>query len=345
MDPTTVLQNGITSILDAIHALIPAWHTTAQNLDSTAQAVAQLAAAANSNVEVSVAQTIIPLPEEYKGAKDKAAYFIRSCNQYFTRVGISKDEVKIATALALMKGDDASKWAENQLELIQDGHEDAYTNWKAFCTAFKDHFGDRTPEITAAAKIKRLFMGTDSAERYNTLFNNLKNDTKWNEAALIDRYKAGLDARLLMTLYHCDPMPITLKQWQDKADLLDKQERELRMRIGQGGSASRNAKSSTTSNFAPRVSTFGTTPTSTAPFTNNAAPTTSPKPTPPSTRDSNAMEVDATARRPRPKCFKCGQLGHIARNCPTNIVRVVDVNEMTEEEKRSLATELREQGF
>lgn len=54
-------------------------------------------------------------------------------------------------------------------------------------------------------------------------FNNLKNDTQWNEAALLDCYKLGLEKSLLMKIYQCDPLPSSLQEWQDKADLLDRQ--------------------------------------------------------------------------------------------------------------------------
>ncbi|KAF5380533.1 hypothetical protein D9615_004727 [Tricholomella constricta] len=234
-DSVSVLQNGITSILDAINNLIPVWSTTADNLDSTAQAVTQLATVAHvPKVEIAVSQTTVPLPDEYKGAKEKAAYFVRACNQYFTRIKETQDDVRIATALALMKGDKASKWAENQLEFIQEGHADALVTWKEFCKEFVNHFGDRTPDFTAASKIKLLVMGTKSADEYNTDFNNLKNDTKWNEAALLDRYQSGLDPELLISIYRCDPMPVTLREWQEKAELLDKKAKELKMQAAQG---------------------------------------------------------------------------------------------------------------
>ncbi|KAG5349009.1 hypothetical protein C0989_006567 [Termitomyces sp. Mn162] len=166
-----VLQNGITSILEAIHNLIPAWGTTASHLNTSVQSVNQLATttaqsvAASANISAAIMQmpqpqiyiTInpksIPLPNEYKGLRDKAADFLQACNQYFAQAEVTRDEVKIAMALALMKGDKTSKWSENQLELIQEGKTDVLTNWAQFQQSFKDQFGDCTPQETAAAKI------------------------------------------------------------------------------------------------------------------------------------------------------------------------------------------------
>lgn len=338
-NPITILQNGITSILDGINNLLPIWSTTATNLDNTAQAVTQLAAAVGQNqrVNVSVSQITVSLPDEYKGAKDKAAYFIRACNQYFTRVSITQDDVKVSTALALMKGDKASKWAENQLELIQENQTGALVCWADFVTEFKKHFGDRSPDFTAASKIHNLVQGSKTADEYNTDFNNLKNDTKWNEPALIDRYCAGLNPDLLMSVYKCDPVPSTLQEWQDKAELLDKRERELKVQMTQNSQARRYAKS-----FQPIANTSTTSGT-----IRPAVPYPSPPPiaAPVPRRDSNAMDVDHTPRRPPLTCFKCGKIGHMARNCRSNVIKVVDVGEMTDEQKQSVATQLREQGF
>ncbi|KAG5633424.1 hypothetical protein H0H81_007940, partial [Sphagnurus paluster] len=122
---------------------------------------------------------------------------------YFTRTKETQDSVKITTALALLKGNKASKWAKNQLELIQDSHAEALVTWDAFCNKFKNHFGDHTPDFTTASKIKQLVMDGKSAEEYNTEFNSLKKDTKWNEAALLDHYQSGLDPDLLILPILC----------------------------------------------------------------------------------------------------------------------------------------------
>lgn len=98
----------------------------------------------------------IPLPDKFKGSRDKAVYFLRACNQYFMQAKVLRDEVKVATALALMKGNKVSKWAKNQLELIQDEREGAFTTWVLFQAAFKDHFGDHIPKKLLLLRFESL---------------------------------------------------------------------------------------------------------------------------------------------------------------------------------------------
>ncbi|KAF5380124.1 hypothetical protein D9615_006285 [Tricholomella constricta] len=62
-------------------------------------------------------------------------------------------------------------------------------------------------------------------------------------------------------------------------------------------------------------------------------------------RDPNAMDIDHAPRRPPITCFKCGKVGHMARNCRSVVIKVVDVAEMTDEQKRAAAAQLKDQGF
>ncbi|KAG5640441.1 hypothetical protein DXG03_008665, partial [Asterophora parasitica] len=310
---------------------------TTTNLDSTAQAITQLAVTMSQNqprVDIYISQTTISLPGEYKGMKEKAVYFICACNQYFTCASITKDDMKIATTLTLFKGDTATKWAENQLKLIQDQQVGALLVWTNFVKEFLNHFGNCSPDFTTASKIKLLTQGTDTAEKYNTDFNNLKKDMKWNEAALLNRYQTGLDADLLILIFCSNPLPVTLKEWQDKAELLDKRERELKIQLMQGAQAKKIAKS-----------------VQSTPVITHTPPHIIPCPAPFHAtaavphHDPNTMDVDHAPCCPPLTCFKCSKTGHIMCNCQSNFIKFVDVGEMTDEQKKSVAAQLKEQGF
>lgn len=337
-DPfSNLFREGCLAVIDGLGRLVPTWNRTAQSLEDSTTAVRSLAHAAASTS----APITVPLPDEFKGSKEKADSFIRQCELYFSRVNMKTDREKIGTAIALIKGDPASSWADTQLELIQEESDDALETWKEFAKAFKKQFGDLTPEFTAQSKIKRLYQGKKTVEEYNAEFNALKAATKYNEAALIDRYRVGLDHSILAKLFGSESPPKSLHEWQERASRLDKQAREFQTIYGGGGK-----RSSMT--FAQRD---GTQPAMSMP---SALPTDASH-TNFTNRDPNAMDIDSTAKRPPLTCFNCGKLGHRARFCrlkpasnsaqaPTAI-KVVDVDEMSDEQKKEMADALRERGF
>ena len=63
-------------------------------------------------------------------------------------------------------------------------------------------------------------------------------------------------------------------------------------------------------------------------------------------KDENMMDVDKTqTTRPPPKCYNCGKIRHIAKNCQgKTAVRAMGVQEyfgsMTEEEKEEMRRQL-----
>ena len=81
-DPMEVIANGIMALMNLIQALIPTWQSMAQAMTHTVQAISQIVVNTGQpqpiHITVQQAPTTIqvPLPDEYKGAKDKAAHFI-----------------------------------------------------------------------------------------------------------------------------------------------------------------------------------------------------------------------------------------------------------------------------
>jgi len=236
-DPALIIANGMTVLLNVLNAMIPMWQGTATAIDHSAQAVTQIAMNTQHQqlIHVTVQQASaaiqVPLPDEFKGVRERAEGFLWQCNLYFTRVCINNDPEKIATALALIKGETAGMWADTQLEAIQESSANALMTWSTFCIGFKDQFADSSPKQMAVKKMKVLYMGLKTADQYNTLFNSFKGATGWNEEALIDQYRKGLTNFLRAKIYNCETLLKTLKGWQEKVDRLNHQELEYLMTL------------------------------------------------------------------------------------------------------------------
>jgi len=163
--------------------------------------------------------------------------------------------------------------------------------------------------------MKALYMGSKTADQYNMLFNSFKGATGWNEEALMDQYRKGLTDSLRAKIYNCETLPKTLKGWQEKADRLNRQELEYSTTLSTF--AARNLRNATWQPGTPFFQTPTTRrlPTDSLYDTAPASPHSN-RPTNTQTTTPESMDIDHTAHRPTPTCFKCQRRGHLAHNAP-----------------------------
>ena len=173
-------------------------------------------------------------------------------------------------------------------------------------------------------------MGTGSAEDYSTAFKTYQVQSGYNEVALIEEYRRGLNKALEERCRMTYPKPADLSDWITRAVDLDKE-----YRIGR-------TKPATTKTTTPHIAKPRFEPRSNAPRAPAPANNTFVR------RDPNAMDVDATREDTRAKglCFKCKKPRHQFFECPEKkmyATRKVDVRTMSQEEWAELMQQL--QGF
>ncbi|KIJ34503.1 hypothetical protein M422DRAFT_233468 [Sphaerobolus stellatus SS14] len=146
-------------------------------------------------------------PDVFDGTISRSSAFLNQLSLYFKGKKITSDDDKITITLSYMKGGTVGPWIKDMTERLITEEE---LRWVTFTKEFKDSFGDPDPAGTAGREMDLLKQGTHTADEYVASFNELKNDTGYNDAALVDKFEKGLNSALVNKIYSLPDMPTTL---------------------------------------------------------------------------------------------------------------------------------------
>jgi len=322
------LITAIQSLVNGLASLIPTWDAVGQAIhDQTT---------ATTNIHKPKLKP--EPPSTYDGNQQRVNAFIAELQLYFMTLKIEDEAQKISYALSKVKGgknDIATRWADQQRIAILHGEKqnpviDHFADYQAFETAFIAYFAIRDTSGEAIEAIRLLVQGDHSADEYLTMFKSYADNSGYNEPALLEEWKRGINNQLRTKVANTWPSPKTLAEWQTRCCEIDRA-----WRIDQRSSPRKNPNSD---NRNPRGSPqrFNPRP----PYADRQSQT-------PPTRDPMAMDVDRTKPRGNyaktDTCFTCGKKGHFARDCPDKAARIRSiVGELSKEDREIL---LKEAGF
>jgi hypothetical protein len=197
--------------------------------------------------------------------------------------------------LSFMKGT-AGKWAQKYIEDLPSGT----ITKEEFEKDFETMWTQEDLEGKAIRELESLRQGSTSVPEYVAAFKQKAAYTKFSDYDLRLKFRGGLQQRIKDQLAHVS--------FKDKDTLTKLVEHAIQ--IGRNFEELDSEKKKT-SWWTPREGTRNF-------ETSRAGPSQS--------RDNNAMDVDSNRFKggPKPqaqknefKCYRCGETGHIARNCKT----------------------------
>lgn len=257
----------------------------------------------NSTIQTPTTSGIkVAPPDVFDGTTSKADTFMGQLALYFHGKRIHDDFDRIILALSYMKGGTAGPWSKQKV-MEYSKAEKVTATWNEFMMDFQQTFGDPNPASTARHKMSQLRQGNHTADEYVASFKEWKDDTGYNDAALVEKFEQGLNSVLVDKIYTLPQMPATLEEWISWAIKLDRQWRQRETTRKLLGHSYNKLNTSS--------------PKSSRTFENPGA-TLKPAQIPQSLKQSDVtpMEVDSGWRSVRPLvCFKCRKPGHKAIDC------------------------------
>jgi hypothetical protein len=264
-------------------------------------------------------------PDDFDGSFSKAETFLSQLVLYFHGKRVTENDDKVILALSYMKGGTAGPWAKLK---VKEFSKEGVCDWDTFVAEFQEIFGDPNPAGTARHKINQLRQGNHSADEYVASFRELKDDTRYNNAALIEKFEQGLNPVLADKIYALPEMPTTLESWISWAIKLDRQWRQREANKKLLGQVSK-----TTSLSKPIKPMSNSLPASSSQQSVSHSKQTEVVP----------MDIDSGWKSIKPLvCFKCRKPGHKAVHCKSQ----VDINSMDFEAlKAYMKAEIQKEDF
>jgi hypothetical protein len=234
---------------------------------------------ADADASAKAFRQAIQKPDTYDGKRAKFADWWADMQCYLLGYPMLNEGSKILVVLGFLTEGDAALWAcSKKLEAVA-GRLDA---WAEFEASIKERFSDPIRTQTAMNEIHNFTQGKMQVATYLDKFDILKTQSGIANEEALYLVKRGLNPRILALIYGSDVDP------PNTYALLTTKARK----IGQNLDISRGLQASLSGSPSAYRTGSGT------------------------VYGGRGQPMDTSAGKGGPRCYNCGQFGHISKECP-----------------------------
>ena len=142
-----------------------------------------------------------------------------------------EDRPRVLFMLSYMRGGNTGPWADQRLDQIQRGDTFnppifPFPSYAAFIDLFDLRFAEKDEAEKARHAIRLLKQGGKTCDNFIANFKTLEPLTGYNDEALVEMFKQGLNPVLVDKIFFMENMPTNLAGWKRIASRFDRQFRQ-----------------------------------------------------------------------------------------------------------------------
>ena len=167
-------------------------------------------------------------PQVFSGKMEEVSAFINAARLYI-RMKMTEEvaTTQVAWVLSYVQRGVAEAWKDNLLDKLAKGESEVDTVEKLF-TKIRNDFGETSEEERKIEQLRTIEQGERTCDEYVQEFKKVARGSGYESRPLIEEFKRGLNEPIRRKLAEAEEPPSTIREWQERAVRLDRNQRQSR---------------------------------------------------------------------------------------------------------------------